>query len=259
MRRLQARLTEVAVGRELEAIARGKPVPESVREIRALVAERVEGREGGIDDEDGTCSATIKNFAVKKLGVEAQRSPAWWAEHTVIRLVVTHLNEHGARVLFAMPGRGIDLVAKTPEQAERQLAFARERWPEGAYEVREVRFWRDANGSPGDPVHTLVEETEKPRAFDRATAVRTTLRDILRKALNLVDRGDVVIMRAGSDYQVRLSGRGLARVEMRYVDDERHVGNFRPACPWFTFEGFSVEAALADDWEIVDAPTPEDA
>jgi hypothetical protein len=40
LRRLQARLTEVAAGRELEAIAQGKPVPESVREIRALVAER---------------------------------------------------------------------------------------------------------------------------------------------------------------------------------------------------------------------------
>ena len=92
-----------------------------------------------------------------------------------------------------------------------------------------------------------------------ATTVRTTLRDVLRKALNLVEHGDVVIMRAGSDYQVRLSGQGLARIEMRYVDDEHHVGNLRPACPWFTFEGFSVDAALADDWEIVDAPTPEDA
>lgn len=51
VRRLQARLIEVAAGRELEAIARGKPVPESVREIRALVAERVEGNEGDVDSE----------------------------------------------------------------------------------------------------------------------------------------------------------------------------------------------------------------
>ncbi len=85
--------------------------------------------------------------------------------------------------------------------------------------------------------------------------MRKTLRDVLREALKLVKHGnvkhgDVVVMRAGSDYQVRLSGRDLARVEMRYVDDEHH----RPACPWFTFEGFSVDAVLADDWEIVDAP-----
>lgn len=158
VRRLQARLIEVAAGRELEAIARGKPVPESVREIRALVAERVEGSEGSVDGE-------------------------------------------------AVPARPLPM---------------------------------------GAPISS-------------ATTVRTTLRDVLRKALNLVDHEDVVIMRAGSDYQVRLSGRGLARVEMRYVDDERHVGNFRPACPWFTFEGFSVDAVLADDWEIVDAPTPKDA
>jgi hypothetical protein len=91
------------------------------------------------------------------------------------------------------------------------------------------------------------------------TTVGSTLRDVLRKALNLVEHGDIVIMRVGSDYQVRLSGRGLARLEMRYVDDEHHAGNLRPACPWFTFEGFSVEAALANDWEIVDAPTPENA
>jgi hypothetical protein len=96
----------------------------------------------------------------------------------------------------------------------------------------------------------------------KAAAVRTTLRDVLHKARNLLaikthtETGgapDVVIMRAGSDYQVRLSDRGLSRVEMRYIDDEHYVGNLRPACPWFTFEGFSVEAALADDWEIVDA------
>lgn len=85
-----------------------------------------------------------------------------------------------------------------------------------------------------------------------AVAVRTTLRDVLRKALDLVDRGDVVIMRRGSDYQVRLSGRGLARVEMRYVDDDRHAGDLRPECHWFTFEGFSVDAVLADDWEIAE-------
>jgi len=39
VRRLLARLAEVADGRELEALARGKPVPEIVREIRALIAE----------------------------------------------------------------------------------------------------------------------------------------------------------------------------------------------------------------------------
>lgn len=89
----------------------------------------------------------------------------WWDEHTVVRRVVTHLNAHGARVLFTMPGRELTLVAETPEQAARQLAYARERWPEGIYEVHEVRFWREVNGSPGDPVHTLIAETEKPPAF----------------------------------------------------------------------------------------------
>ncbi len=39
VRRLQARLAEVADRRELEALAQGKPVPETVREIRALIAE----------------------------------------------------------------------------------------------------------------------------------------------------------------------------------------------------------------------------
>lgn len=143
-------------------------MPESVREIRALVAERVEGREGGIDGKDGTCAATIEDFVVKKLGGEAQRSPSWWDEHTVVRLVVTHLNEHGARELFALPGRGIDLVAEIPEQAERQLAYARERWPEGVYEVREVRFWRDADGGPGNPVHTLVTLVDGDSPQDRS-------------------------------------------------------------------------------------------
>jgi hypothetical protein len=101
--------------------------------------------------------------------------------------------------------------------------------------------------------------THRDTISSATAVVRTTLRDVLRKALNLVDHGDVVIMRAASDYQVRLSGRGLARVEMRYVDDERPVGNIRPVCHWFAFEGFSVDASLADDWEIVDATTPEDA
>ena len=86
------------------------------------------------------------------------RSPEWWADHTVVQLAVTHLNEHGARVLFTLPGRGLTLVAKTAEHAESQLTYARERWPGGLYEVHEVRFWREADGSPGDPVHTLVEE-----------------------------------------------------------------------------------------------------
>ena len=85
-----------------------------------------------------------------------------------------------------------------------------------------------------------------------APTVKTTLRDVLRKALSLVDHGDVVIMRTGRSGQVRLSGRGLARAEMRYVCDEHHVGILRPECSWFTFEGFSVDAVLADDWKIVD-------
>ncbi len=92
-----------------------------------------------------------------KAVVKAPRSRAWWDKHTVIRRVVTHLNEYGARVLFALPGRGIYLVAETSEQAERHLAYARERWPEEVYEVCEARFWRAANGWPGDPVHTLIE------------------------------------------------------------------------------------------------------
>lgn len=83
-----------------------------------------------------------------------------------------------------------------------------------------------------------------------------SLRDVLHKALNSGDHEHVVIMRAGSDYQVRLTGPGLTRVEMRYVDDECRGGNLPPACPWFQFEGFSVEAALANDWEIVDVLPP---
>jgi hypothetical protein len=93
---------------------------------------------------------------------KTKRSLTWWDEHTVIRLVVTHFNEHGARVLFTMPGRGLALVATTPEQAARQIAFARERWPEGVYEVHEVRFWRDADGRLGNPVHTLIVDTLTP-------------------------------------------------------------------------------------------------
>jgi hypothetical protein len=42
LHRLQARLAEVADGRELEARAQGKPVSSTVAEIRALVAEEVE-------------------------------------------------------------------------------------------------------------------------------------------------------------------------------------------------------------------------
>ena len=76
----------------------------------------------------------------------------------MVLLVVTHLNEHGARVLFAMPGRGIYMSAETPEQAAHQIAYARERWPEGVYEVREARFWRDVYGRCG-PVHTLIDDT----------------------------------------------------------------------------------------------------
>lgn len=89
--------------------------------------------------------------------VRDQRSPAWWDEHTVVRLVVTHLNEHGAYVLFTRSGL-LTLVANTAKQAERQLAYARERWPEGVYAVHKVRFWRDADGSAGDPVYTLVDD-----------------------------------------------------------------------------------------------------
>jgi len=80
-----------------------------------------------------------------------------------------------------------------------------------------------------------------------ATTAKATLPEVLRKALSLVERGNVVIMRAGSDYQVRLSGPGLVRAEMRYIDNWQHIG----ASGWFQFEGFSVDAALADDWEIV--------
>lgn len=83
-----------------------------------------------------------------------------------------------------------------------------------------------------------------------ATAEKMTLRDILRKAITSDNREGIVIMRAGSDYQVRLSCSGLCCAEIRYVDHDS--GIIRPACSWFTFEGFSVESALADDWEIVD-------
>lgn len=86
-------------------------------------------------------------------------------------------------------------------------------------------------------------------AIPSATAAKMTLPDILRKAIASGSEG-IVIMRAGSDYQVRLSGRDLGRSEMRYVDHDS--GIIRPACSWFTFEGFSVESTLADDWEIVD-------
>ncbi len=51
VRRLQARLIGVAAVRCVSLIARGKPVPESVREIRALVVENLEGGEGGADGE----------------------------------------------------------------------------------------------------------------------------------------------------------------------------------------------------------------
>jgi hypothetical protein len=93
---------------------------------------------------------------------KTKQSLTWWDAHTVVQLVVTHLNEHGARVLFALPDRGIYLAADTPEQAEQQLAFARKRWPDGVYAIREVRFWRDADGNPGSPVHTLVDDTLTP-------------------------------------------------------------------------------------------------
>ena len=76
-----------------------------------------------------------------------------------------------------------------------------------------------------------------------------TLRDILRKAIASGNREDVVIMRAGSESQVHLYGRDLCLAEMRIVDHAS--GIIRPACPWFTFEGFTVEEALVDDWEIV--------
>lgn len=72
-----------------------------------------------------------------------------------------------------------------------------------------------------------------------------TLPDVLREALKLVDREYVVITRDGSDHQVRLSGKGIARAEMCYVEDKK------PICPWFTFEGFSADDALADDWRIL--------
>lgn len=113
--------------------------------LNAVVNRVIDEIEGKIEDEEGVL-------------VKTKRSPAWWDEHTAIQLVVTHLNEHGARVLFSMPGRALTLVAKTTEQAERQLAYARARWPEGVYEIREVRFWRDADGRPGDPVHWLVDD-----------------------------------------------------------------------------------------------------
>ena len=285
IRRLQARLTEIAAGRELEAIACGKPVPESVREIRALVTEHGEGGGGGEDvpaevhpleapwedkgelpgagerislevlrglralvcgptflqadhqderiavewlcsvNDEGelseritgeglrglyamACALTVPQAAHpdvqaacewlrtvaqngawfhrqeahdkhsgargrpcaptvplrsgarrRRVGRDKTKRPqAWWDEHTVVLLGVTHLNEHGARVLFAMPGRGIYLSAETPEQAAHNLAYARERWPEGVYEVREARFWRDVYGSC-DPVHTLIADT----------------------------------------------------------------------------------------------------
>jgi len=119
------------------------------RILSAVVNRVLDEIEGKIEDEEDVLAKT-------------ERSPAWWDERTVVRLAVTHLNEHGARVLFTIPGRGIDLVATTPEQAERQLAFARERWPEGVYDVREVRFWRDTDGRPGSPVHTLIDNTPSP-------------------------------------------------------------------------------------------------
>lgn len=122
-------------------------------------------------------------------------SAEWWAEHTVVRRAVTCMNAHGVRVLFSLPERGLYLLAETGAHAERQLAMVRARWPEGSYEIREVRFWRDENDGPGEPVHVLVEAD---------TSAPASLREVLCKVLDLVERESVVIMRRGSDYQVRL-------------------------------------------------------
>jgi len=66
LRRLRARLAEVADGRELEALARGRAVPESVQEIRALIAEQ-------------TCWETLSR--------EGQEPFAYW------NTLVSHVNE----------------------------------------------------------------------------------------------------------------------------------------------------------------------
>jgi len=121
------------------------------RILNAIVNRVLDEIEGEIEDEERALDKT-------------KRSPTWWDEHTVVRLAITHLNEHGARVLFSMPYRGIDLIAETPEQAERQLAYARERWPEGIYKIQKVRFWRDVDGRPGNPVHTLVDDPPPPES-----------------------------------------------------------------------------------------------
>lgn len=113
------------------------------------------------------------------MNVPENPGPEWWAKHTVIRRVVTHLNEHGVQVLFTLPERGLILMAETAGQAERQLAFAQERWPEGVYEIHEMRFWRKANGIPGDPVHTLVEKIGEHVPSSRTICVEQKSNDFL--------------------------------------------------------------------------------
>lgn len=81
VRRLQARLAEVADGRELEAIAQGKPVPKSVAEIRALVAEKVEGGGGpmpeGVGARMSPAEERLLSFVDKRLESMLCRSAIW--------------------------------------------------------------------------------------------------------------------------------------------------------------------------------------
>jgi hypothetical protein len=107
---------------------------------------------------DRILSAVVKRVIDEIEGKIDGEMESWWDEHTVTQLVVTHLNAHGARVLFVWPERGILMATETPKQAQHQLTYAREHFPEEAFEIREARFWRAADGRPGHPVHMLIDD-----------------------------------------------------------------------------------------------------
>lgn len=85
-----------------------------------------------------------------------------------------------------------------------------------------------------------------------------TLPDVLRAAIERVRRGEIVTIaqEPSRSYQVRFMpdstiDRGYRVAGRRWVVDDRPGTQYEGWGHWSNFLGFSVDAAISDDWRVL--------